>query len=359
MSEGRHGHGTYGTDSPALSEDDLDTTLSDLGVVATDETRQLLAILASDSSALHRTIRRLASLRSRREAELPDIDEAVTERMKASFLNCTEPVLLRKPRRIGTENKLLLTVLLERLGKPVPLQELLLINGLRSATSRRLRELETEHGHFKIHVEGSGDATAYVLEDPEPDIDATANYWLKWNLRNASTKSITPHRRLLGLLSAHLGEAVSIDDLAYVLPKSESSGKGKPRSPQLAVARRVRELREDGYRVQSGKDKTRVGLKASDYILETLERLPPYERIKASVREEVLSAAGFRCGQCGWGPADGSQRGKKQLEVHHRDPQRARPEDVNDPSNLLALCNICHAGVEAALKKAIPPQRSP
>jgi len=86
--------------------------------------------------------------------------------------------------------------------------------------------------------------------------------------------------------------------------------------------------------------------------METLERLPEYERIKASVRDDALTAAGRRCENCNWGPADGSSRGKKQLEVHHKMPQRDRPVDVNDPTNLQVLCNVCHAGVESKLKKA-------
>jgi hypothetical protein len=207
-----------------------------------------------------------------------------------------------------------------------------------------------------MRVTGTGDSTAYMLESLKPNVPATAYYWLKRNIRNRKKKTITPHARLLALLSARLGEVVPLDDLAHVLPKHDSRGRGMPRSPQLAVARRIRELREEGWIVQRGKDKTRVGLAPSDYTLETLDRLPPYERIKASVRDAVLERAMRRCERCGWGPADGPARGKKQLEVHHKDPQRTRPQDVNDPANLEALCNVCHAAVRSRSKTTVPLQ---
>ena len=331
---------------------ELDKVLRELGVRATPETRRLLSVLFGESAALHWTIRRLADLQPPDESRVPDIDARVNERMTALFGNCTDPTLLRKRRAMGTQNRLLLAVLLERLGEEVPLQELLLVNGLRNATSRRLRELGTEHGHFSIRVVGTGDATAYVLESSVPDIDATAFYWLKRNIRDRDKGTIRPHERLLALLSARLGDPVSIDDLGYVLPKSESVGRGRTRTPQLAVARRVRELRSEGWQVQSGGDKTHAGLSSSDYVLDTLTRLPAYERISPKTREEVLSHARHSCESCGWTPSDGRDRGKKQLEVHHKNPQRARPEDVHDPGNLQVLCNVCHAGVEAKLKNA-------
>jgi hypothetical protein len=333
----------------------LQEALADLGIPDTMETRALLARMANDSAALHRTVRRLAAAHRVDETSLPDVDGPVEEYMRSTYGTCIRPELLRKPRRMGRQNRRLLSVLLKRVGEPVPLQELLLINGLHNATSRRVRELETEHGGFAIRVEGTGDATAYVLEYPRPDIPATAYYWLKRNIRNLRARQITPHDRLLALLSARLGDVVPLDDLAYVLPKSESAGRGRARTPQLAVARRIRELREKGWQVQSGKDRTRVGLASSDYLLETLDRIPEYERIKASQREAALRRAGYMCEHCGWSPSHGASRGKKQLEVHHRiDPRRSRAADVHRRENLEVLCNLCHAGVERRMKRLVP-----
>ncbi len=330
--------------------------LADLAIPDTPESRALLARLATDSAALHRTVRRLAAARRPAMHSLPDVDEQVDLRMRALFANCVISDLLRKPKRIGRQNRLLLSVLVDRLGEPISLQELLLVNGLHNGTSRRLRELETEHGHFSIRVEGTGDTTAYVLENPRPDLDATAYYWLKRNIRERKPKRIPPHERLLALLTAQLGQTVPLDDLAYVLPKNESTGRGRPRTAQLAVARRIRELREKGWQVQSGKDRTRVGLASSDYLLETLERIPEYERIKASDREQALKRSGYSCEHCGWSPTHGVSGGRKQLEVHHKDDaQRSRAQNVHRQENLEVLCNQCHAGVEAEMKKPSSP----
>jgi hypothetical protein len=347
-------HPVHGTGfRPAPNRAQLAQQLNDLGVANTSDTRALLGRLATDAAALHRTIRALSELSEPDIADLPDVDDDVDAAMRRLFGRCKDQSLLRKGERIGRQNRVLLAYLIARVGHPVPLHELLVVNGLRNATSRRLRELETEHGHFSIEVTGSGDSTAYTLKHAIPDLDATAYYWLRRNIRTRKPKTIRPYERLLALLSARLGQAVPIDDLAYVLPKQRSEGKGRARTPQLAVARRVRELREEGWQVQSGKDKTRVGLAPSDYFMETLDRLPPYVRISAGVRDDALQAAERRCESCGWSPADGAQDRKKQLEVHHRMPQRNRPIDVNDPSNLQVLCNICHAGVESKLNKAL------
>ena len=322
-----------------------------MGLEPTTEARAVLARLSLDAPELLEFVREVAANRAAQAADVPDVDAAVDEALSRAFPSCLEPELLRKRQRTGRQNRVLLAHLLAHLNEPVSLHELLLVNGLHNATSRRLRELRVEHGHFDLVVSGTGDTTSYTLRSAAPDVDATARYWLLRNIRQASPKSITPHRRLLALLSAFLNRPVAIDDLAYVLPKRDSPGRGRARSPQLAVARRVRELRERGWQVQAGSDRTRQGLSSSEYLLTTLDRLPEYERISAKVRDEALINAGHRCELCGWGPADPPVRGKKHLEVHHRNPQRARPEDVNDSKNLQTLCNVCHAGVESRAKR--------
>lgn len=105
----------------------LDAALLDLGVEPTSGSRELLRVLATDSVALHRTIRRLAELRTQDASVLLDVDALVTSRMQDAYPQCTEPSLLRKGKPIGPQTRLLLSVLLERLSEAVPLQELLLI----------------------------------------------------------------------------------------------------------------------------------------------------------------------------------------------------------------------------------------
>src|SRR5205823_889888 len=117
---------------------------------------------------------------------------------------------------------------------------------------------------------------------------------------------------------------------------------GRVRQPQSETTRRLRALREAGWQLYSGLDKVVAGLAPSQYIMLSLERLPPYERLKPAVWSAVIQRDRRTCQHCGWTPTAGPSQGRKCLEVHHRDPQRARPEDVNDPANLVTLCNTCH-----------------
>lgn len=184
---------------------------------------------------------------------------------------------------------------------------------------------------------GTGSRTRYLLQAATPDLDACAYHWLKHNIRESG---LPPERRLVALFSARLGEGVPLEDLEYVLPRSTSGGKGRARPTQAALTRRIRALRELGYQVQSSRTFAHLG--ASEYVLTTLTRIPEYERISAKVRDERLRLDSFRCNQCGWGPHDGPSRGKRLLEVHHTEPQKTRPENVNQISKLVTLCNVCH-----------------
>src|SRR5260370_338472 len=85
--------------------------------------------------------------------------------------------------------------------RKVALAVLLLANGLRSATPRRLRELENEHGAFRMRTYSRDGVQHYILESPKPDAPACARYWIKANLRSSPC---TGPRRVLGLLSAYL-----------------------------------------------------------------------------------------------------------------------------------------------------------
>src|SRR4051794_38395788 len=112
----------------------LDRALIELGVPVTKETRALLHVLAADSVALHKTVRTLSELRIPNTSTLPDVDGQVQTHMTRAYKHCVVPGVLDKKRKLGKQNQLLLSVLISRLGQPVPLQELLLLNGLHNAT---------------------------------------------------------------------------------------------------------------------------------------------------------------------------------------------------------------------------------
>ena len=200
----------------------------------------------------------------------------------------------------------LLAYLLDRVGDSVPLLELLAVNAFHSATPRRLRELRWEHGGWPIESYGSGFETRYLLQSADPDLGASAYYWLKRNIRQSD---LAWDARLVALLSARLGEPVPLEDLEYVLPRGSSSGRGRARTAPAGLTRRIRDLRARGYQVQSGVERTHAGLGSSEYVMPSLERLPEYERFPAKVRDARLALDGYRCAQCGWSPSLRSRAG--------------------------------------------------
>jgi hypothetical protein len=229
--------------------------LDELGIPVTRETRKLLALLASDPHALYSSISRLSELHVPNESEIPNVDRLVGDHLATQFPACTERGILRKSKPISTQCKRLLAVLLRDVGIPVPLPELLLANGLRSGTPRRLRELETEHGSFRMNTYSKDGVQHYVLEDPHPDVNACARYWIKYNLRRGD---LPPARRVLGLLSAYLGEFVMQREIDYVLPEDESPGRGLARSTSGQRDLAIRELQARGYRITVEREGVRL-----------------------------------------------------------------------------------------------------
>jgi hypothetical protein len=316
------------------SADAAEAFLAELGLADSDDARRLLGALVADPGRARSV---LSAGRTEPKVAIPPLDELVERRMRELFPSCTEPDLLVKPHPMGPASRRLLGFLLAHVGEDVPLSTLLAVNEFQSATPRRLRELRNEHGGWQLESAGSGTQTTYRLESARPDVDACSWYWLRRNIRDSG---LSPERRLVALLSARLGEAVALTDLEYVLPRATTAGRGRARATQAALTRRIRELRELGYQVQSSGTFARLG--TSEYVLPTLDRIPEYERIPSKVRDERLRRDDFRCRQCGWGPEDGPAGRRRLLEVHHLDPQRSRPEEVHELSKLVTLCNVCH-----------------
>jgi hypothetical protein len=224
----------------------VEEELEELGISSTPETRRLLGLLATEPHTLYRALSRVGELHVPAEPEIPPVDRLVGDHLASGFPHCTEPSALRKAKSMSPQCKRLLAVLLRDLGTPVPLAELLLANGLRSATSRRLRELEHEHGSFWMKTYAKDRVRYYVLERPEPDVAACARYWIKSNLRCSSSG---PPQRVLGLLSAYVGEPVARREVDYVLPEKESPGRGLARAAAGQADEVLAELRARGYEI--------------------------------------------------------------------------------------------------------------
>jgi hypothetical protein len=106
--------------------------------------------------------------------------------------------------------------------------------------------------------------------------------------------------------------------------------------------RRIRQLREKyGMQIKSHNDHPE--LKPGQYILETLDLLPAFEKgISARIRADVLARNGFTCQWCGRGPGDADplNPGRKvRMHIDHIDPNGG-----NEKSNLRTLCSACNQG---------------
>lgn len=224
----------------------VDEELGELGIPSTSETRRLLGLLATEPYTLYRALSRLGELHVPVEGEIPPVDLIVGDHLARGFPHCTEPSALRKVKPMSVQCKRLLAVLMRDLGTPVSLAELLLANGLRSATPRRLRELENEHGAFHMKTYAKDRVQHYVLESPEPDAAACARYWIKSNLRHSPSGH---SQRALGLLSAYVGEPVARREIDYVLPENESPGRGLARAAAGQTDAALSELRARGYAI--------------------------------------------------------------------------------------------------------------
>ena len=145
-------------------------------------------------------------------------------------------------------------------------------------------------------------------------------------------KSVNARERMLMYLKANVGRKVTSKELAEVANISE-------------FARRIRELRQElgGWQISTGMN--RPDLRPDEYVLENLEQIPVYERMNAKVWEEVLKRDNFTCQNCGWEKGDPQTNNRKFLEVHHKNPVKAKGRPT--PANLITFCNVCHDAKEA------------
>lgn len=143
---------------------------------------------------------------------------------------------------------------------------------------------------------------------------------------------ISARDRILIYLKENVGQVVTGKELAEVGGISE-------------FARRIRELRHEhgGWQISTGMN--RSDLRPDEYVLENLEQKPVYERMNAKVWATVLERDNFTCQNCEWRKGDAQTNNRKLLEVHHKNPVRAKGKPTAE--NLTTLCNVCHDAKEA------------
>ena len=191
--------------------------------------------------------------------------------------------------------------------------------------ARRVRELRVEEG-WPISSDQTRDDLKpgqYILEAPNPDLQLRERWHTANRIRRTKGSATS---RLLLYFRENVGKTVSKDELRYVSRIQEHP-------------RRVRELAEAGWQIDSNLD--RANLRSGEYVLKSAEQLPAHAREHIKLRFKILERDRFRCKSCGAQAGSG-----RMLQVHHI--QTVKQKGTNDPANLETLCDACHAGKHAS-----------
>ena len=139
---------------------------------------------------------------------------------------------------------------------------------------------------------------------------------------------------ILAYLLKHIGEKVHNSALY------EASGN------QSEYTRRIRELRSEGWDIQSQRDAN--DLRPDEYRLTAATPVAPppkfSRRISGRLRAQVLERNGMTCQMCGAGPGDEIAGQRVRLEVDHIEPRLAGGAD--ELTNLRVLCQVCNGGLQ-------------
>ncbi|MBC6443176.1 MAG: HNH endonuclease [Rhodobacteraceae bacterium] len=121
-------------------------------------------------------------------------------------------------------------------------------------------------------------------------------------------------------------------------------------------ARRLRELRAEGWHISSHND--RADLKPGEYVLETDPPAPGQytfaHTISGRLRAQVLERNGYTCQMCGIGAGDpGEDDRPTRLHVGHIVDRKHGGKD--ELFNLRTLCSTCNQGAKNLVQE--PPGR--
>ncbi len=141
--------------------------------------------------------------------------------------------------------------------------------------------------------------------------------------------------RIRQFLKPRVGEVVTAKQIQEVT------------TPATEWARRLRELRKEGWRISSHND--RADLKPGEYVLEQEPPTPGEyefeEAISGGLRSKVIERNGYTCQMCGIGAGDIMDDGRKaRLHVGHIVDREHGGK--NELTNLRALCSECNQGAK-------------
>lgn len=157
------------------------------------------------------------------------------------------------------------------------------------------------------------------------------------------SRKVGSKERIAIYLKTRIGEIVTSKEI------QDASGGA------VQYSRRLRELRAEGWRISSVRD--RPDLKPNEYILEEKPPESPYafsHSISKRVRAEVLERNGYTCQMCGAAAGETDEEGRRVvLQMGHiKDKSMGGTDDV---SNLRALCSSCNGGAKNITM--MPPNR--
>jgi hypothetical protein len=111
-------------------------------------------------------------------------------------------------------------------------------------------------------------------------------------------------------------------------------------------ARRVRELREDGWQILTNNDSAE--LKPGQYLLKEMppEKVTFARGISMKLRAEVLDRNGFTCQMCGLTPGDVDPATGRKVRLHLGHIKDKSLGGKDELSNLRALCSTCNQGAK-------------
>jgi len=302
-----------------------------------EELRRTLAQAAIEADRIARIVRELERTYPTHEEWL--LATAEIGKREADFRRALNRAAAQIGLPAGARERILRYLLL-RVGEPVDKEELDGVSGIQE-WARRIRELRVEQG-WRIASDADRDDLApgqYMLEAPEPD-GAGAG---RWQLLNRIRRQPGSGRdRIRDLLVASVGAVVTAEEIDYVAGIREAP-------------RRIRELEEAGYQIQSIIDDPT--LRPGDRRLISTDLLPARKREAIKQRYAILDRDGRRCRDCGVTPGAG-----KVLQVHHVVP--VHRAGTNDDDNLVTLCQFCHAGrhsldASAVADELIHPEADP
>lgn len=215
-----------------------------------------------------------------------------------------------------------------QVGQKVSGKDLAAVSGI-GEWARRVRELRVEEGWSIESGDTSDDLkpSEYVLVAAEPD-EVRAHEWRTAkqvrNLEVADGRRASGKARILEYLQAVYPRSATKDQLAYVTAGMQE------------WTRRVRELVEEGWQIDSHLDDGRLG--PGDYRLTAMEKLAGRPREAIKLRHQVLDRDDWSCCDCGRSPKSDRVR----LQAHHIVP--VNEGGGNELSNLVTRCSQCHAG---------------